>query len=544
MGGMDGGGAAGSAPTRTGGSRKAPGAGPSGFRIPRAAGGAAVAGAVIAALLGWPLAAAAQAAQAAGPPQTTGGPVLLSELARTALERSRDIRNARYDVNVAGRQVSEAWAEAYPTLDLNSSYTRNVAPQVSFLPAQIFDPTAPEGEFIPIQFGADNIWNLSVAAEQPIFDARVIFGAGAAGRFVDLQEEALRGRSQQVVTRVRLAVYDLLLAQEEVRLTGSSLDRVRETLAETRARAGAGLATDYDVLRLEVELANLEPTLSRARRGRETARRTIALELDLDPETPVEVAGELVAMDVADPDANAAANRDILDFAGVDPFGDAADRALFGGDGARDGAQQAVAAFVRRSTEDRTDVRQLLETESLRRTEIRLEQVDYLPTVSAFGTYGLAAQQNGAPVFFGESRQRGSSRQVGLRVSVPVFSGFARRARVGQRRFALMQAEAQTSLVRSQADVELRNLVDEVREALQRTGGQRLAVDQARRGYAIASAQYREGVSSQLELMDAETALRQSEFNYAQAVYDYLAARARLDEAAGRVPLVDMEIGR
>jgi outer membrane protein TolC len=38
---------------------------------------------------------------------------------------------------------------------------------------------------------------------------------------------------------------------------------------------------------------------------------------------------------------------------------------------------------------------------------------------------------------------------------------------------------------------------------------------------------------------DAELALRQSEFNYAQAVYDYLTAQARLDLAMGRVPLVD-----
>jgi hypothetical protein len=47
-------------------------------------------------------------------------------------------------------------------------------------------------------------------------------------------------------------------------------------------------------------------------------------------------------------------------------------------------------------------------------------------------------------------------------------------------------------------------------------------VVQAGRGFEIASAQYREGLSSQLELTDAEVALRQSEYNYAQAVYDYL----------------------
>ena len=63
---------------------------------------------------------------------------------------------------------------------------------------------------------------------------------------------------------------------------------------------------------------------------------------------------------------------------------------------------------------------------------------------------------------------------------------------------------------------------------------------QAQRGYEIVSAQYAEGLSSQLERTDAEVALRTSEFNYAQAVYDYLAARARLDQASGRVPLVDV----
>ena len=53
--------------------------------------------------------------------------------------------------------------------------------------------------------------------------------------------------------------------------------------------------------------------------------------------------------------------------------------------------------------------------------------------------------------------------------------------------------------------------------------------------------QYREGISSQLEVTDAEVALRQSEFNYAEAVYDYLVARARLDQALGMVPLGGLE---
>ena len=200
-----------------------------------------------------------------------------------------------------------------------------------------------------------------------------------------------------------------------------------------------------------------------------------------------------------------------------------------------------AAEFVRQSAAGRSDIRQLEMTRDLRHAELRIEQVEYLPKVFAFGTYGLAAQQNGAPDFFGSSVERGSSKQVGLRVTVPIFSGFGRDARIDQKQAALSQAETQTRVAADRAEVQLRNLVDEVHEARARTAGQRLAVGQAQRGYEIASAQYREGLGSQLELTDAEVALRQSEFNYAQAVYDYLAARARLDEAAGRVPLVDVD---
>ena len=465
-----------------------------------------------------------EAQERAAPPQLGDTPVLLSTVVRVALERNRDVLDAEYQVAVAGEQVAEAWSNVYPTVDLSSSFTRNVAPQVSFLPARIFNPNANEGEFIPIQFGADNIWNLSLNAEQKLFDPRVFVGLGAAASFERVQREALRGRTQQAVTRIRMAFYDLLLGQEEVRLTENSLKRVRQSLAETRAMQEAGLSPVYDVLRLEVELANLEPNLRRARNRMKSARRELAVELALDPEAPFDVAGSLAQIDLESIDANSPANRDILAFNGVPEVDEA-----------------EIAEFVRRTAAGRSDLRQLEMTRDLRHAELRIEQVEYLPKVFAFGTYGLAAQQNGTPDFFGSSQQRGSSKQVGLRVTIPVFSGFGRDARIDQKRAALRQVETQTRLVADRAEVQLRNLVDEVHEAHARAAGQRLAVAQAQRGYEIASAQYREGLGSQLELTDAEGALRQSEFNYAQAVYDYLAARARLDEAAGRVPMVDID---
>ncbi len=455
------------------------------------------------------------------------GPLLLSAIAEAAVERNREIIDAEYELALANGQVAEAWSDFYPSVNLSSSYTRNVAPQVSFLPAQIFDPSAAQGDFIPVQFGADNIWNLSVNLEQTLVDPQIFVGLGAAARFRGLQREALRGRTQQIVTRVRIAFYDLLLAQEEVRLTENSLNRVRRSLEETRAMAEAGVAEAYDVLRLEVEVANLEPNLRRAENRRRAARRSLAAELDLNPDAEIEVAGELALMDLDDFRANSPGNQDILAFSG-EALAEVPD----------------LEELLRRGRASRSDIRQLELTETLRRTELRIEQTDYLPSLTAFGSYGLAAQQNGLPVFFGTSAERGTTKQVGFRMSMPIFTGFRESARISQRQTALRQAETQTRLATDQAEIQLRNLVDELHEARSRTRGQHLAVSQAHRGYEMASALYREGLASQLELTDAEVALRQSEFNYAQAVYDYLAAGARLDEAAGRVPLVDIPAGR
>ena len=304
-----------------------------------------------------------------------------------------------------------------------------------------------------------------------------------------------------------------------------SVDRVRHSLKETRALNEAGLSSSYDVLRLEVELANLEPNLRRAENAIRQARRQLAIQASLDDHEALRVTGTLAEIDLFDVAANSEANREILAFAGMEVSDEA-----------------ALGAGLSRANEARSDLRQLELTEELRHAEMRAEQAEYLPEVTLFGSYVISAQNNGGPTWFGAGGgQRAYSQLAGIRVSVPIFQGFRRAARIDQRRAALRQAQAQTDLALDYAESEIRTLVERTSEAVERARGQRLAVGQAQRGYEIAQAQYEEGLGSQLELTDAEEALRQSEFNYAQAVYDYLVARAQLDAAFGQVPLVDFE---
>ncbi|MEX1051477.1 MAG: TolC family protein [Gemmatimonadales bacterium] len=446
----------------------------------------------------------------------------LGQALRLALANNRELAQAEAAVRGANARVTEAFATAMPDVSASASYQRNFRVQEAFLPAIIFDPTADPDDLIPVRFGADNQWFAGLTLSQTLFEYGVLVGIGAAGRFRQLENERARGVAQQVVTTVRRAYFDVLLATEQERLTAQSVERVRQTLAETQALNQQGLASDYDVLRLEVQLANLEPNLRRARDQVRATRRQLAITVGLEPEVAFVVSGSLHTVVVDDRTGNDAANLELLAASG--------------------GVGLEVLTYDdawRRATIDRSDVRQTQLAVSLEQSRVKVEIAEYFPRVSLFSNYNITAQENRAPNFFGDANSRTTSFFGGIRVEMPIFRGFTRPARVTQARASLAQAEAVASLTEDQAAHQLQSLFDGLAEARDRVASQRRAVEQARRGFEIASAEYRAGTGSQLQITDAEVALRQSEFNYAQAVYDYLTTRSALEAAVGTVAVGD-----
>lgn len=465
-----------------------------------------------------PLPAAAQSGESAGAARVT-----LEESIAIALEDSRSVQDARYALEVADKQVVEARGLAMPTLSANASFTRNLTALESFLPAIIFDPTASPDDFIAVRFGADNNWNSSLTLDQTLFNNTVFIGLRVANTFRQLSEEALRGTAQQTVTATRKAFYATLLARESLRLTENSIARLRQTLEETTAMQEAGLASDYDVLRLEVELANLEPQLRQASDALAAARRNLALVMGVEVDDPFEVAGSLMEIDIETGEAETPESGALLRVVGEpEAIGLGFDRVL------------------ERSLRDRTDLRQTRINLALGRARVQASRSNYYPTLSGFWSYSVIAQENGTPNFFGESSQnRTSLQQAGLQLRIPLFSGFRSSARVQQDMLAADRVATQLTQLEEQTYSEVRTLLDALEETRQRSLAQARAVGQAQTGYGIAAARYREGVSSRLEVVDAENALRLAEFNYARAVFDHLSAQADLDLAMGTVPMVD-----
>lgn len=473
---------------------------------------------------------AGAAAQVPPPSQGTGEqarPLTIEESVALTLEGNRSIQDARLQLLTAERQVSEARGGAFPSISGNLRFSRNLRPLETFLPARIFDPTAGENDYIPVRFAADNNWNSSITLDQPLFDYKVFIGLRVASTARQLSVEGVRGTAQQAATTTRKAYYSVLLARERHRLTESSVQRLRETLEETRSRNRAGLVSDYDVLRLEVELGNLEPQLRQAVDALEAARRDLALHMGIPVDTPFEPQGSLTGIDVVTRTAADQSSRDLLGLAGVPQA-----------------TELGYSRMLEQALADRADLRQNAINVELGQAQVQASLSDFFPTLGAFYSYTITAQDNGRPDFFGENpNQRTTGVQAGISLTVPIFSGFQKNARLQQNRITVRRARTAGAELEQQASNQVRLLLNALEETRLRAGAQARAVEQARQGFAIASAQYREGLGSRLEVVDAENALRLTEFNYAQAVYDHLNAQADLDLAVGRVPLVDEVVG-
>jgi outer membrane protein len=455
--------------------------------------------------------------------QGTVRPYTLERAVAIALRNNRQVAVSQYDLELARKQVSEAYGSLFPDIDGFASLQRNLELPSAFLPKIFIDPDADPNDLIAVTFGAQNQWNAGLSLNQPLFDAGVFVGVSTAGAFRNLAEESLRGTAQAIATSTRIAYLNVLLAQEAVRVTQNSIDRVRQTLEETRALNRAGLAGDYDVLRLEVQMANIEPNLRRAENQVDEARRLLAIEMGIGDGESAAAFGELHQIALSEGAENTEDNRALLSFTGVPEAAHSTPEQL------------ETVAFA-----NRTDLVQAQLQRDLEEARVKYERTQLFPRLSGFLNWGLQAQENGALNFFGENPdQRFTTSAVGVQLDVPIFSGGRRWNRVEQRKIGVRQAEERIADLRQRAANEIETVLAQLTESRSRAEAQRQAVSEAQRGFDIVRTEYLAGTQPRIEVTEAELALRQAEQNYALAVYDYLVAQVQIDLALGVVPVVD-----
>jgi outer membrane protein len=155
---------------------------------------------------------------------------------------------------------------------------------------------------------------------------------------------------------------------------------------------------------------------------------------------------------------------------------------------------------------------------------------------SAAPTLSLEAQggvKNGYP---GEGRSLSTPRlneSVGVSLNVPLFEGFATRRQVEAAQAEVQAAEARLTDTRRRVSTRVEQAASDLRARLDRLATTRLRVEQARTAARLARTRYEAGTVTNLELLEAETALREARLERTEVRYRVVLGRYALQRATG-----------
>lgn len=337
----------------------------------------------------------------------------------------------------------------------------------------------------------DKSWDITLEVQQVIYAGGQI---AAAIRIAKLTQDSsyysLRDTVDTVVAEVREQFYTVLLNRALITVAEEAVRLAEEQLQDQRNRFDAGTVPRFNVLRAEVEVANQQPVLIRARNDYLLAQVQLAKTLGLSPgptgKPEFNCVGELTVsqrtMSLPDALNLARARRPFLKV-----------------------QRQAI----------------LIDVE-----QVTVEMAGYKPRVDAHGGY--------------EFRNRSTSTDLsdvangwffGVTGSWNIFDGFQTYGRVKQARARLEQSKINYDDSVRQVDLEVQTAYANLDQARQTIESQRKNVEEALEALRLAQERFSAGAGTQLEILDARVALTQARTTELQARSDFNRDLAEFDRA-------------
>ncbi len=424
-----------------------------------------------------------------------GGKIVidLNKAVQLALDKNSSIKIAKMDIGKAEEKLRETHSGFYPQLDATGQYQRYIDKPVIFLP-----PGSPFGTTLKI--GADNSYSGGFSLGMPVFSMALINGSGLAETGVELTRANLNAAKVKTAGEVQKAYLAVLLVRELKEVMNQSLKNAEDNLGRIRNLNKRGLLSNYDLLRAEVQVENLKPAVLQAENNYKLSVDGLKVTIGLEANTEIEVTGELSA---------------------------------------QDGGKVPEIGNVMQDVISNNPQLSLLEKQiELSEGSVSLEKTAYIPSLAAFGNYQYQAQANDFKI--GDYKWV-KTFLVGLQLQVPVFHGFRTESKIEQAKITLSQANEQKSGFLNSIRTQAQSIIYRIEQAIIRIEAQSKTVNQAGEGYSIAKSRLDNGLATQLEVNDAELALRQSKLNRLQAVYDLGVAESDLGVLTGKILTMNLK---
>jgi len=186
----------------------------------------------------------------------------------------------------------------------------------------------------------------------------------------------------------------------------------------------------------------------------------------------------------------------------------------------------ALAEALKAANENRKDLSAQTLREQFTRRSYDAVKWERLPSVQAFGDYGTIGLDIESAV---------ATRAYGATLRVPLFDGGRRDARRADAAISLRQDELRTQDLRRQVELEVRLAYDSITSSAAQVKVAEEGIQLAERELAQAQRRYQGGVTSNIEVVDAQTRTERARDNRVMALYQYNQARIDLASAMGAI---------
>lgn len=215
-------------------------------------------------------------------------PLKIDDAVRTALTKNPDILTAIQQIRLTRGQVVQVRAALLPTLQTGSSY--------QWQDDNLANPGRPAGSLIQNQNSA---WNVTIQVNQSIWSGWKNQADFSAARLANESAfYSLRQTIDQVVADTKVLFYQVIFNRALIRVREESVAVLQSQLQDQQSRFEAGTVPRFNVLQAEVALANAIPPVIQARNQLRIAQFALVKQLGLDypsnpSQIPIDVTGQL-----------------------------------------------------------------------------------------------------------------------------------------------------------------------------------------------------------------------------------------------------------
>lgn len=413
----------------------------------------------------------------------------VKEAIEYALDHQSSVQNSKLNERIAKKKVNEITGMGLPQI----SATADVKNFID-IPTQVVPSFTTPGEFSALQFGLQHQAMAGIDVSQLIFSGDYFVGVQAAKVYKELAELDTKRTKIETATAVSKAYYTVLINEDRSTLLTSNIERIKTAMDGLEGLVHYGFAEQLEFDRLKVTHNNLISEQEKINRLLEVGRYLLKFQIGMEVNAKLSLTEKLDDVDLSITDSIIATPLEY---------------------------------------ENRVEYNMLSTQLRLAKLDLKRNRLASLPSAYAYGSYSQNAYRT-AFNFFDKNESWYPTTLIGATITMPIFNGLRGHAKTQQAKLEIQKLDNSIDELKRGIDLEMASSVANLKNASQSLNHHKENIDLAARVVGITKMKFDRGVGTNLEIVTAESALKEAQTNYYNALFEAILAKIDYNKSIGQ----------